>query len=127
MEPAKIEKFPHVVMKPWGHETWLFLCDRYCYKRIHINAGHRTSKQYHNHKLETNYIISGEAKVLLGDVWHDMKADDFFTVQPGIVHRVVAVTDIILQEVSTPEVDDVIRIEDDANRPDGRIETEHGH
>ena len=125
MNDEKIEKFPHQVVKAWGKEIWLYLCDKYCYKRIYINAGHRTSLQYHKKKLETNYIISGEAKVLLGNVWHNMKADDFFTVQPGIHHRIYAVTDLVLQEVSTPEVSDVIRIEDDTNRPDGRIESEH--
>jgi len=54
-----------------------------------------------------------------------MKADDFFTVIPPRKHRIIAITDIILQEVSTPEVDDVIRIEDDNNRQDGRIDSEH--
>jgi mannose-6-phosphate isomerase-like protein (cupin superfamily) len=104
---------------------WLELNDKYCYKRIHINAGHRTSLQYHVFKYETNYIITGEAKVLIGDTWYDLKANDYFTIKPNTIHRVEAITDIILQEVSTPEVDDVIRIEDDTNRPNGRIETEH--
>jgi len=54
-----------------------------------------------------------------------MKKDDFFTVAPPKKHRVIAITDIILQEVSTPEVDDVIRIEDDSQRGDGRIDSEH--
>lgn len=125
-----MEKFPKIVSKPWGKEIWLELNDKYCYKRICINAGHRTSFQYHNYKLESNYIISGEAEVWLenekGEVEKKkMKADDFFTVPPTRKHRVTAITDIILQEVSTPEVDDVIRIEDDAKRPDGRIDSEH--
>lgn len=119
-----------VVSKPWGKEVWLELNDRYCYKRIYINAGHKTSFQYHEKKLETNYIIAGEAEVWLenekGELEKkNMGADDFFTVIPPRKHRVIAITDIILQEVSTPEVDDVIRIEDDANRGDGRIEAEH--
>lgn len=126
-EPNCIAGSHKVVTKPWGKEVWMELNDRYCYKRIYINAGHRTSLQYHNFKYETNYIISGEAKVLLGDVWFDLKANDYFTIKPGTHHRVVAVTDVILQETSTPEVDDVIRLEDDAQRPDGRIETEHGN
>ncbi len=124
------EQYPKIVTKPWGKEIWLELNDRYCYKRLYINAGHRTSFQYHNHKCETNYIISGTAEIWLenkdGVVEKKiMKADDFFNVMPPRKHRVVALTDIILQEVSTPEVDDVIRIEDDAKRPDGRIESEH--
>ena len=119
-----------VVSKPWGKEIWLELNDKYCYKRIYINAGTKTSYQYHENKLETNYIIDGEAEVWLenedGDVVKSkMKKDDFFTVIPPRKHRVIALTDIILQEVSTPEVDDVIRIQDDSNRGDGKIESEH--
>lgn len=119
-----------VVTKPWGKEVWLELNDKYCYKRIYIKSGTRTSYQYHNKKLETNYIISGEAEVWLENdegivEKKSMKSDDFFTVLPGRKHRVIAKTDIILQEVSTPEVDDVIRIEDDTQRNDGRLEYEH--
>jgi choline kinase/mannose-6-phosphate isomerase-like protein (cupin superfamily)/thiamine kinase-like enzyme len=118
------------VYKPWGKEEWLELNDRYCYKRIYINAGYRTSYQYHNFKRETNYIISGEAEVWLendeGVVEKKiMKAGEYFNVTPPKKHRVIALTDIILQEVSTPEVDDVIRIQDDSNRADGKIQGEH--
>lgn len=118
------------VFKPWGKEEWIELNERYCYKRIYINAGYKTSYQYHEFKRETNYIISGTAEIWLendeGVVEKKiMKAGDFFNVTPPKKHRVIAVTDIILQEVSTPEVDDVIRIEDDTNRSDGKIEGEH--
>ncbi len=119
-----------VVNKPWGREEWLALNEKYCYKRLYVNKGHRTSYQYHNVKLETNYIISGEAEVWLENdegvvVKSKMIEGDFFTVYPGKKHRIIALTDIILQECSTPEVDDVIRLEDDAERPDGRIDSEH--
>lgn len=118
------------VTKPWGKEEWLELNERYCYKRIYINAGYKTSYQYHNFKRETNYIISGEAEVWLendeGVVEKKiMKAGDYFNVTPPKKHRVIALTDIILQEVSTPEVDDVIRINDEFARGDGKIEGEH--
>ena len=53
------------VIKPWGKEVWLELNEKYCYKRIHINAGYKTSYQYHEKKRETNYIISGTAEVWL--------------------------------------------------------------
>ncbi len=120
-----------VVTKPWGREVWLALNERYCYKRIYINAGHRTSFQYHKKKFETNYLIEGVAEVWLEDehgVVHKtvMRAGDFFDVAPPRKHRVIAITDLVLQEVSTPEVDDVIRIEDETNRPDGRVASEHG-
>ena len=118
------------VIKPWGKEVWLELNDRYCYKRIYINAGYKTSYQYHNFKIETNYIISGEAEVWLendeGIVEKKlMKEGDYFNVKPPKKHRVIALTDIILQEVSTPEVDDVFRINDEFARGDGKVEGEH--
>ena len=119
-----------VVHKPWGREEWLALNDFYCYKRIYINAGYKTSYQYHQFKHETNYIISGTAEVWLendeGVVEKKiMGAGDFFDVTPPKKHRVIAITDIILQEVSTPHVDDVIRINDEFNRTDGKVEAEH--
>lgn len=120
----------HIVTKPWGKEEWLELNDRYCYKRIYINSGYKTSYQYHNLKRETNYIISGEAEIWLendaGVVEKKiMKAGEYFNVSPTKKHRVIALSDLILQEVSTPEVDDVVRLEDDTNRKDGKIEGEH--
>lgn len=80
--------------------------------------------------METNYIISGTAEVTLEDENGEIKTkimtkDEFFTILPPRKHRVTAITDLILQEVSTPEVDDVIRITDDYKRPDGRINEEH--
>lgn len=118
------------VIKPWGKEEWLELNDAYCYKRIYINAGYKTSYQYHNFKRETNFIISGEAEIWLendeGIVEKKiMKAGEYFNVTPPKKHRVIALTDIILQEVSTPEVDDVIRINDEFARADGKIDGEH--
>lgn len=119
-----------VVYKPWGKEEWLELNDSYCYKRIYINAGYKTSFQYHNKKKETNYIISGSAEVWLendkGEIEKKiMRSGDFFNVLPPRKHRVIALTDIVLQEVSTPEVDDVVRIDDEFDRKDGKIEAEH--
>ena len=118
------------VVKPWGKEVWFELNDKYCYKRLYVNQGTRTSYQYHVEKLETNYIIEGEAEVWLENAAGvveklQLKQDDFFTVLPGRKHRIIAKTDVVLQEVSTPEVDDVVRLEDDSSRPSGRIESEH--
>ena len=118
------------VYKPWGKEEWLELNDRYCYKRIYINAGHKTSYQYHNFKRETNFLISGQAEIWLENdegvvEKFIMNAGEYFNVTPPKKHRVISLTDIILQEVSTPEVDDVVRLEDDTNRKDGRLEHEH--
>lgn len=125
-----MEKTYKIVHKPWGKEEWLALNEFYCYKRIYINAGYKTSYQYHKFKYETNYIISGTAEVWLendnGIVEKKiMTAGDFFNVSPPKKHRVIAITDIILQEVSTPHVDDVIRIDDEFHRTDGKIDAEH--
>jgi NDP-sugar pyrophosphorylase family protein/quercetin dioxygenase-like cupin family protein len=119
-----------IVHKPWGKEEWLALNEFYCYKRIYINAGYKTSYQYHKFKYETNYIIEGTAEIWLendqGIIEKKiMNAGDFFDVIPPRKHRVIALTDIILQEVSTPHVDDVFRINDEFNRTDGKIEAEH--
>lgn len=119
-----------VVHKPWGKEEWLELNDAYCYKRIYINAGYKTSYQYHEFKRETNYIIEGTAEIWLenekGIVEKKiMKAGEYFNVVPPRKHRVIALTDIILQEVSTPHVDDVFRIDDEFHRADGKVEAEH--
>ena len=119
-----------IVHKPWGKEEWLALNEFYCYKRIYINAGYKTSYQYHQFKHETNYIIEGTAEVWLeneeGIVEKKiMKAGEFFNVTPPKKHRVIAITDIILQEVSTPHVDDVFRIDDEFHRADGKVEAEH--
>tara|TARA_B000000532_G_scaffold183760_1_gene149901 strand:+ start:156 stop:2051 length:1896 start_codon:yes stop_codon:yes gene_type:complete len=120
----------NIIYKPWGKEVWLELNDKYCYKRIYINAGFKTSYQYHEKKLETNYIAEGKAEVWLENedgVVEKFIANkgDFFTVVPPRKHRVIAITDTVLQEVSTPEVDDVIRLEDDTNRDSGRLDSEH--
>lgn len=130
-----------IVTKPWGMEVWLELNDRYCYKRIYISAGNKTSLQYHEKKLETNYIIKGEAEVWMQDPNGETnlrinnqdytfsvtkrRENYFFTVTPPTVHRIKALTDIILQEVSTPDVDDVVRLQDDAGRGSGKIDSEH--
>lgn len=119
-----------VIYKPWGSEHWLELNDKYCYKRIYINAGHKTSYQYHEKKIETNYLIEGKAEIWLENEHGKietfiMEKDQFFTVPKNRKHRVIAITNIILQEVSTPEVDDVIRIEDDTQRGNGKITDEH--
>jgi len=119
-----------VVNKPWGREEWLHLDDKYCYKRILIKAGTSTSFQYHERKQETNYLISGRAEFWLENDNGEIEKKEVgpgtsMTVMPPRKHRVIALTDIILMESSTPEVDDVVRIQDDYERQDGRIDSEH--
>lgn len=105
--------------KPWGHELWWARTDRYVGKLLHINAGESLSLQYHNVKDETIMVQSGTllfetgAKEAPSELTRrEMKAGDIFHITPGTVHRMTGVTEVDLVEVSTPELDDVVRLED---------------
>jgi mannose-6-phosphate isomerase len=105
-----------IVPKPWGHETIWAHTDRYVGKVLHINAGHALSVQYHNRKDETVYLLSGELiyRVKDGDALRDvkLKVGEAFRITPGTVHQMEAVTDCDILEVSTPDLDDVVRLSD---------------
>jgi mannose-6-phosphate isomerase len=108
---------PRRVDKPWGYEIIWAHTDQYVGKILHVNAGHALSLQYHERKDETIYLLSGEMKFYAGPSGEDlkeinMKAGDSFRVTVGTVHRMVAVTDVDILEASTPDLDDVVRIED---------------
>ena len=110
------------VPKPWGHEKIWAVTDRYVGKILHINAGHELSVQYHNRKDETIYLLSGEMAFRVGkdggEVLQDMKlkAGESFHVTPGTIHQMAALTDCDVLEVSTPELDDVVRLRDKYGR-----------
>jgi len=106
-----------IVPKPWGHEIIWARTDRYVGKILHIRAGHALSVQYHERKDETVYLLAGELAywVRLGDEpMRDMRlrVGDAFRITPGTVHYMEAVTDCDVLEASTPELDDVVRLED---------------
>ena len=118
------------VNKPWGYELWLELNEHYAYKLIHMKKGYRSSLQWHDKKVETNYVIEGEAEVLLEDKRGKMiskiyKAGEGWTVPVKTKHRVIAKTDYTALECSTAHLNDVIRFDDDSNRTSGKIESEH--
>jgi len=130
------------VSKPWGSELWVTgEHPGYCLKQIKINKGARTSLQYHRIKRETIVLVQGEAKLFFkkdDDVENDrvfsknlgstsLSPVSMLDVSPNTLHRLEAITDIVLCEASTPQLDDVVRVSDDANRRDGRIESEHVH
>ncbi|MDQ7841957.1 MAG: cupin [bacterium] len=105
-----------VVDKPWGREIWWAVTARYVGKIIEVKAGHRLSLQYHQIKLESMYCVSGQGAVQIGSQFVDVGPGWAATILPGTLHRVTAVTDLVLHEVSTPEVTDVVRLNDDYDR-----------
>jgi mannose-6-phosphate isomerase-like protein (cupin superfamily) len=108
------------VNKPWGHEIIWAQTDQYVGKVLHIEAGHRLSRQYHVKKDETFLVQAGEMDLEVGEglACHvlRMRPSDSFHCAPKTVHRMVAVTDVDVIEVSTPELDDVVRLEDEYGR-----------
>ncbi len=106
--------------KPWGYELIWAETEHYVGKVLHINQGHKLSRQYHNLKEETFYVQNGEMELEIGQgadlVKHQMKPGHAFHCPPNTIHRMIAVTDVDVFEVSTPHLDDVVRLEDDYNR-----------
>ena len=114
-----------IVEKPWGRELWIAHTDRYALKIIEFNQGSRSSLQYHLKKHEHIYVDAGSLEVELeneqGELEkHVLGPGDVIENQPGRKHRVKALTDVRLIEVSTPELDDVVRVADDYQRQTGQ-------
>ena len=106
-----------LVDKPWGHELIWAHTDAYVGKKLHIMAGHQLSLQYHTVKEETVYVLHGRMSLLLEDECGvvrriSMEAGDVRHIAPRRVHRMIAVTDCDVMEVSTPHLDDVVRLDD---------------
>jgi quercetin dioxygenase-like cupin family protein len=143
-----------VVKKHWGEELWIAdgTSTPYAGKKILFLAGHRTSLQVHQHKIETSYVLNGtgilrrskqvfdistflEKGMPANEVEEYEKTFDVILLSPGIVfhifpgyvHRVIANsnTDLEFIEMSSPELDDVFRLQDDQGRTHGRIRYEH--
>ena len=108
------------IEKPWGHEEILEKTDKYVVKKLFVKAGRKLSYQYHNDKLETMLLLSGDAILILDGIRYIMRPWEPITIEPHIKHRLDSVEsnreDACILEVSTPELDDVIRIEDDYGR-----------
>jgi mannose-6-phosphate isomerase-like protein (cupin superfamily) len=100
------------VEKPWGYEIWWAETDRYAGKILFIKAGHALSLQYHNRKAESMYCLEGEADLTLNDDTVRLTPGVAADIPVGVRHRLTALTDTKVVEVSTPELDDVVRLED---------------
>jgi len=109
------------IEKPWGKEEVIEINDRYMMKKLTMLKGHRCSTQYHNIKQETIYLLSGELRISFGPSLNQLESKVFgsgetITIVPKLIHRMEAVDDSVYLEASTPEMDDVVRLEDDYKR-----------
>jgi mannose-6-phosphate isomerase len=106
------------VEKPWGHELIWALTEVYCGKVLFVKAGHSLSLQFHREKDESWLVQSGRAKLELGEAGETVLKEEIvgpgsaFHYAPGTVHRVTALEDTTILEVSTPHLEDVVRLED---------------
>lgn len=117
MLQANYSPLPRRVPKPWGYEIWYAVTDGYAGKILHVNRGHRLSLQYHERKDESCYLHTGrlllvqgpdadnlaERVITAGAVWRN---------HPGDVHTIEAIEDSDVLEVSSPDLDDVVRLGD---------------
>ncbi|MDP9192223.1 MAG: cupin domain-containing protein [Acidobacteriota bacterium] len=104
------------VPKPWGYELIFAQTERYVGKILHINKGESLSLQYHEMKEETLYVVEGELTLTIeyeGDRREiPLRKGEAFHIPPRLIHRMFAVADTDVAEVSTPELHDVVRLED---------------
>ncbi len=106
-----------IINKPWGHEIIWAQTDNYVGKILVINAEQRLSKQFHEQKEETIYVLNGELTIETEEENTKIITGQSFHIKPKTIHRFCAYNGSVeLMEVSTPEINDVIRIEDDYKR-----------
>ena len=123
---------PKIVLKPWGREIWYAEQAAYAGKVLEISAGKRLSLQYHERKTETLYLLSGRVIVTFRPLVagetptaatvsagheHTWEAGQALHIPVHTIHRFAAVTDAVLLEVSTPDLTDVVRLQDDFALP----------
>jgi mannose-6-phosphate isomerase len=115
---------PRRIDKPWGYELLWALTDAYCGKVLFIKAGHALSLQFHKVKDETLYFQQGRAELEIAATGDAVSSTEVvgpgaaFRLKPGTVHRLRALEDTTVLEVSTPHLDDVVRLEDEYGRED---------
>jgi mannose-6-phosphate isomerase len=122
LEPFAVE--PERVEKPWGWELIWARTEHYVGKLLFVRAGHALSLQFHNEKDESWYFQEGRAEVEIGAPGDKTPGTEVvapgaaFRLRPGTVHRVRALEDTLILEVSTPHLDDIVRLEDRYGRVD---------
>ncbi|MFA5855437.1 MAG: cupin [Candidatus Gracilibacteria bacterium] len=120
---------PKVILKPWGREIWFANQKEYAGKILVIEKGHRYSLQYHERKKETQYLLSGKIKLSIGDEKSKKTVEtgsklrfitllpgDSIDILPGTIHRAEALRKSRILEVSTNDLDDVVKLDDDYGR-----------
>jgi mannose-6-phosphate isomerase-like protein (cupin superfamily) len=111
------EDLPIRVEKPWGYEIWYAWTDRYVGKLLHVKRGGRLSLQYHREKDESSYLLSGRLRLTRGPTPDRLTVTEIgpghaWRNRPGEIHTIEGLEDADVLEVSTPEVDDVVRLAD---------------
>ena len=110
-----------IIKKPWGKEELIEVNKKYMVKKLTMNKGHRCSLQFHKRKIETIYVLKGKLQISIGKNLKNLrnkiyKAGDTITIKNKIIHRMLGISDSVYLECSTPELTDVVRINDDYNR-----------
>jgi mannose-6-phosphate isomerase len=109
---------PRRIAKPWGYELIWALADSYAGKLLSVKAGHELSLQFHRQKDESWYVLEGRAELELAAAGEKATSTEIaaagaaYRIKPGTVHRIRALEDLLILEVSTPHLDDVVRLED---------------
>jgi len=112
---------PCRIDKPWGYEIWWAWTEAYVGKILHVDAGHRLSVQYHERKDETSYVLGGRLQLLKGPAADALVATEVgpgsqWRNRPGEIHTIEALEDADVLEVSTPHLEDVVRLSDSYGR-----------
>lgn len=117
----KVLRSVEVKLKPWGREIWFAWTPQYAGKILEIEKGHRFSLQYHKKKSETQLLIEGKLEFTMGkgpqklETWI-VHPGEKIDILPGVIHRAKALEKSIIFEVSSPELDDVVKLADDYGR-----------
>jgi len=112
---------PEIIEKPWGREIWYAHNQHYAGKVVELPAGHQVSLHLHRLKHETLYLLAGRVNVTWGDSQFLLAPGEAVTVPPQTVHRLQALEDSVVLEASTPELDDVVRLQDDYARAETKV------
>lgn len=112
-----VERKPKRVEKPWGHEIWWAHTGDYAGKILVVHAGQALSLQFHREKDESSYLLSGRLRLTQGATTEELGEREIvpgqaWRIEAGTVHSIEALEDSVVLEVSTPQLDDVVRLQD---------------